>query len=120
MRKVEIGMDRFTEVMCLDEPGAGGACHEYAVKPKEFGDDQPENFAIVDFQNGAIEEAGVNGCHNEDLIAIVMDRLQHFQKGDFCCRENATALTHLEEALFWLNKRTNERIERGVEGTLVK
>ena len=118
MRKVEIGMDKVTEVICLDEPGAGGACHEYVVKPKESNNGQP--FAIVDFQNGAIEEAGVNGCHNEDLIAIVMDRLRGFQGGDFFCTENEAALTHLQAALTWLNKRTNERIERGVEGISVK
>lgn len=120
MRKVEIGTDRVTEVMCLDEPGAGGACHEYAVKPKESNNDQPENFAIVDFQNGAIKEAGVNGCHNEDLIAIVMDRLECFQSGEFACDENQSAYSHLQNALDLLNKRTNDRIERGVEGTSFK
>ena len=49
--------------------------------------------ATVLFQDGPVAEVGVNGCHNEDLIAIVIDRLQHFQRGDFACRENALALT---------------------------
>ena len=31
MRKVNIGSSRFTEVFCTDEPGQGGACHEYMV-----------------------------------------------------------------------------------------
>jgi hypothetical protein len=33
------------------------------------------------------------------------------------CRENAVAITKLDEALLWLEKRTRVRIERGVEGT---
>ena len=32
--------------------------------------------------------------------------------------ENAIALTHLEDALMWLQKRTRDRLARGVEGTL--
>ncbi|RPH88532.1 MAG: hypothetical protein EHM32_01115 [Spirochaetales bacterium] len=75
------------------------------------------NFVTADFQNGPLKESGVNGCHNEDLIAIVIDRLNGFQSGDYNCRENALALTKLEEALHWLNHRTAARQVRGVEGT---
>jgi hypothetical protein len=117
-RVLEIGSRRYTEVVCLDQPGAGNACHEYRVKP--INGDQNPPFASVSFQNGPIKESGVNGCHNEDLIAIVIDRLRGFQSGDFQCRENALALTKLEEALHWLNSRTAERQRRGVEGTHVK
>ena len=31
--------------------------------------------------------------------------------------ENACALTHIEEALMWLNRRVEDRITRGVLGT---
>lgn len=119
MREINIGTKRYTKVICLDEPGAGGACHDYrvtdATRPK--GDEQ--DFAIINFQNGAIQESGVNGCHNEDLIAIVIDRLQGFQSGDFVCDENDQALHYLEHALMALNSRTQKRIERGVEGKLI-
>ena len=119
MRVVEIGSKKYTQVVCLDEPGAGGACHEYEVRavslPGSFSD--TDVFARVSFQNGPIKENGVNGCHQEDLLAIVVDRLQCFQKGEFACRENAMALTMIEEALMWLRKRTQDRIDRGVEGT---
>lgn len=118
MRVIEIGTHNFTKVVALDGPGSGNACHEYKVLPVVPLDaDKNMDFAIVHFQNGAIKESGVNGCHNEDLIAIVIDRLQGFQSGEFKCRENALAITKLEEALHWLNHRTNERIKRGVEGT---
>jgi len=114
-RLVEIGSRLFTEVVCLDGIGFGGACHEYRVKPVN-GDQNPP-LAMVSFQNGPIGENGVNGCHNEDLLAIVIDRLRGFQSGEFSCRENALALTKLEEALHWLNHRTSDRRRRGVEGT---
>ena len=119
MRKVNIGTSRFTEVFATDGV-AFNANHEYIVvaapaEGEEIGLDNP--YAKVKFQEGAIKENGVNGCHNEDLIAIVIDRLQCLNQDDFKCRENSIAITKLEEALMWLNKRTLDRRSRGVEGT---
>jgi hypothetical protein len=71
----------------------------------------------INFQEGPIKECGVNGVCNEDLIAMVITRLEHFQKSPFSCRENALAITKLEEALLWLRKRTMGREQRDVEGT---
>ncbi len=75
------------------------------------------NLCVIDFQEGPIKECGVNGVANEDLIAMVICRLEHFQKSEFSCRDNAIAITKLEEALLWLRKRTMGREQRGVEGT---
>ena len=71
----------------------------------------------VHFQEGPVKEAGVNGVMNEDLIAMVLCRLENFQNSDYRCRENEHAITKLEEALLWLRKRTMGRESRGVEGT---
>jgi hypothetical protein len=106
----------------MDEPGAGGACHKYRVGSSVENDGALDKalvqvFATISFQNGPIKESGVNGCHNEDLLAIVIHRLRCFQSGPYACRENALALTKIEEALHWLNHRTSERQRRGVEGT---
>ena len=117
MRTVSVGTRNYTEVVCTDEPGQGGACHVYSVIPVNPDLQNGHPFAQINFQNGPIKEFGVNGCHNEDLISIVIDRLEHFQAGDFKCRENALALTKLEEAMHWLRHRTNARVARGVEGT---
>ena len=123
-RILTTGSHRFRRVVCLDEPGAGGACHEYQVVANvTVKDDQivtPRPFGRIIFQNGPVKENGVNGLHQEDLLAIVIDRLQHFQRGTFACRENALALTKIEEAMHWLNERTAERQARGVEGTSEK
>ena len=120
MRTLTIGSREHTVVNIGDEPGQGGACHEYYIcrAGVEDGGDI-DVFSHISFQNGPIKEVGVNGCHQEDLIAICIHRLQGFQSGDFKCRENALAITKLEEALHWLKHRTDDRIERGVEGTNV-
>ena len=60
-----------------------------------------------------------NGTTNEEVLAVLIDRLQ-FLNGKFPCRENSIALTKLDEALLWLNKRTADRKARGVEGKHVK
>lgn len=73
--------------------------------------------AEIHFQEGPIKECGVNGVCNEDLLVMVIRRLQGFQESEFKCRENAMAITKLEEALLWLRKRTMGRENRGVEGT---
>lgn len=69
------------------------------------------------FQLGPIGEVGVNGLTNEALLAIVLDRLRWFQENSLPCRENALAITKIEEGLQWLHTRTRRRIEAGVEGT---
>jgi len=78
---------------------------------------EPKTLAEIHFQEGPIKECGVNGVCNEDLIAMVICRLEHFQKSEFSCRDNALAITKLEEALLWLRKRTIGRESRNVEGT---
>lgn len=121
MQNVNIGTSRFSLVQVADEPGAGGACHEYYISRAPQTSDEAARpageFGFVRFQNGPIGESGVNGCHQEDLLAIVIHRLRGFQSGEYACRENALALTKLEEAMHWLNHRTSERQKRGVEGT---
>lgn len=74
------------------------------------------------FQDGPIGEHGRNGTTNEVVIQILVDRLQSLQTMSdrkFACRENALAITHLEEALHWLQARTAARVTRGVEGSNV-
>lgn len=75
----------------------------------------------VVWQNGPLgrgaERQEPNGAFVETVIAIAVDRLQYYQSGKFRCRENALAITKLEEAIHWLGHRTAAREARGVEGT---
>lgn len=112
------------EIQVLDEPGAGGANHRYKVlgyhdltNPSRPEHRQADTSIEILFQNGPIGEAGVNGITHEVLLAIVADRLRSFQAGPYACRENALALTKIEEAQHWLLHRTRAREARGVEGT---
>jgi hypothetical protein len=122
MRELNIGSKKYTKIIALDDKGIGNANHRYSIliSNEDTNGQFKSDINNIVFQNGAIKENGVNGCHNEDLISIVIDRLHGFQSGEFSCRENAIALTKLEEAMMWLNKRTNDRILRGVEGTSIK
>lgn len=116
-RVLNIGTQKHTEVRVIDEPSHGNANHRYEVGPVNANPKEVTWVQPIQFQEGPIKEHGVNGVHNEDLIAIVIDRMRGFQSGDYACRDNALALTKLEEALMWLRNRTNEREARGVEGT---
>lgn len=108
----------YTRVFHEDEPNFN-APHHFEVWADK-GQAVPFVVGKVDFQEGPIKEAGVNGVMNEDLIAMVITRLESFNNSDFRCRENSMAITKLEEALLWLRKRTMGREQRGVEGTHVK
>lgn len=111
------GLNDSLTILAVDGPGAGGASHCYQIMWKSGPAHEPAPYVDIDFQNGPIAESGVNGVSNEALLAVVIDRLQGFQSGDFKCRENAIALTKIEEAMHWLHHRTRERIAREVEGT---
>jgi hypothetical protein len=110
------------KVLVLDQPGAGGAFHRYEISGYDdttnlSRDADPCGRTEILFQNGAIPDVGVNGVTQEALLAVIADRLRSFQAGPFACRENALALTKIEEAMHWLHHRTLARMRRGVEGT---
>ena len=116
------GLNDALTINVLDEPGSGGANHEYEIgwhagAPGAEHSHCGPGRARISFQNGPIKEAGVNGISGEALVAIVIDRLRCFQKGPYNTEDNAQALTFLEGALEALQRRTRERLARGVEGT---
>jgi hypothetical protein len=59
---------------------------------------------------------GGSGCQLTDLIEVALHQLKFFQ-AKFPCRENAISITKFEEGLMWQKKRTEDRVNRGVEGT---
>jgi len=60
--------------------------------------------------------APANGAFVEDVIYTALQRLQWFQDSKFKTRENAIAITNLEQALWALNHRRLGRQLRKVEG----
>lgn len=86
---------------------------------------RPTNFVYVrhdvnslsfTIQNGPIKEKGVNGCQVDTIIEAAKIMIEGLNK-QFPCRENALAITKLDEALHWLEHRKRDREARGVEGT---
>lgn len=117
--------EKLNEVYAVDEKGNGGAHHRYIIS--KTGETAWQNgndlgvYADIQFQNGARRlKDSIHGVIDTDLLEIVRHRLQCFQQGEFSTRENALALTHIEEALMWMNRRVEDRIERSVLGTNVK
>ena len=110
---------RLNKVYAVDEKGNGGANHRYQIISKKDEKNPEQRVDVtIQFQNGARNEWGsMLGVIDTDLLEIVRDRLKSFQQGEFATRENAIALTHIEDALLWLNKRVEDRISRGVLGT---
>lgn len=122
MRELTTGTKVYTKVVAVDEPSFGRACHEYQVIPTgaEPASELGQCFSVISFQKGPVKEHGVNGIHNEDLLCILIDRFEGFQKGEYACQENALALTYLQGALGRLRDRTERRTKAGVEGTSQK
>ncbi|AUZ05318.1 hypothetical protein ADP71_17930 [Vitreoscilla sp. C1] len=86
-----------------DNPG-----HDYQI---DFGDSSHE----ISFQNGPVKEHGVNGITSEALLAILIHRTEVLNS-NFPCAENEAALDGLNQALNAFESRTQNRIDRGVEG----
>ena len=91
--------------------------HRYELQCFEH----PEDARILQFiektsEPGSDQLTTVNdGTTNEEVLRVLIDRMQ-FLQAKFPCRENAIVITKLEESLMWLEKRTRDRLARGVEG----
>jgi len=75
----------------------------------------------ISWQDGPLGRPAVppNGAFVDDVLEAARQRLDFYQKasgGRFACRENAIAITKIEEAMHWLYARRMERERRGVQG----
>ena len=118
MKEIEHRIQRrnnLNQVVYEDVQGPGNGRHHYAIER------DGETLCDIQFQNGPRNEEGsIPGVVEADLLEIVRHRLQCFQAGPYATVENACALAHIEEALMWMNKRVEDRAERGVLGTMKK
>jgi hypothetical protein len=108
MDEDEVG---FVEEHRVDDQGrpAGGCTLAIGINI------QWQNGPLVDETTG--HRLSQSGAFVEDVVRAAIGRIAFYQSGEFACRENALALTKLQEALHWLNHRTADREARGVEGT---
>ncbi len=103
---------KYTTVTADAYIGPGNAHHRYTINDKKA-----QVLGFLTFQDGPIKEAGINGVMDENLLAILIDRLTGFQSGKYACQENATALSKCKSALVMLKARTIRREKEGKEGT---
>lgn len=118
--------EKLNDVYAVDNIGPGGANHRYVICEKDNtywtnGNNDLGIVGEIKLQKGARkDENSQHGVIDSDLLEIVRHRLQCFQAGPFASEYNAKALEHLEEALMWMNRRVEDRIERNVLGTYNK
>lgn len=119
MQKLETIQKRenLNEVYRMGQTGPGGAYHEYMIVCAD-GQNILEHIQFQKGRRGA--QDSVPGVCDQDLLEIVRDRLKAFQNGPMACFENARALMHIEQALIQMNERVEDRIKRGVLGTMEK
>lgn len=103
---------KYTTVTADEYKGVGHAHHCYTINDKKG-----QVLGTLSFQDGPIKEAGINGVMDENLLAILIDRLKGFQSGPYQCAENAVALSKCQSALVMLKERTKKREAAGKEGT---
>lgn len=77
--------------------------------------DHDVNMISFRIQDGPVKESGLNGCQLDTMIEAAKIMLEGLN-AKFPCRENSMAITKLDECLLWLDKRTKDREDRGVEG----
>lgn len=103
--------EKLNRVYRVGRPGPGGAYHNYAISGNNI------MLLAIEYQEGPRKDPtsrpGVLDC---DLLEVVRDRLTCFQAGEYACEYNQEALEHVEAALKALNRRVEDRIERGVLG----
>ena len=110
--------EKLNKVYAADELGSGGGNHEYTIYKNDENLAQTDLLCHIQFQEGPRKDKNSqHGVLDTDLLEIVRDRFKGFQTGPYSSRENACALTHIEEALMWMNRRVEDRIERNVLGT---
>jgi len=78
------GANHVYHIQVVDEP-------EVDVSPDGFDD------CKVSFQDGPVKETGINGIHNEDLLVIVLDRLEGFQRGQFEAETQSSCPIHRQQ-----------------------
>lgn len=102
--------DGHRAVVRVGDKTAGGAYAQYAIVHGG------KTLVQVPFQHDTIPSVGVVGATNEVLTAMLIDRLECFQAGEFPCDANEIALEHFKAGLAALEARTADRVKREVEG----
>lgn len=75
--------------------------------------------SIIKWQQGTVAENGVNGMQVVDVLIETYNHVKQLDK-EFPCEENKYTLINLLRAIDSQQSRTEDRVERGVEGKYLK
>lgn len=112
------------ELENFENPSAPGQVLKFIEKqPAKH---KPECNAVKDahsecdcgLKDGQLETV-MDGTTNEEVLKCLIHRCGCLY-ARFSSRETSIAITNMEQALMWLEKRTRDRIARGVEGKALK
>lgn len=112
---VDMGKLRESKPEMFDESGAMYyQIFEHEIRPyKYIYIRRDKNSITFNLQKGPTKENGVNGCQVDCIIEAARHMIFEANQA-FPCRENAIAITKLEEAMLWLHKRKLDREYRGM------
>lgn len=71
----------------------------------------------VEFQHGLVPKVGVNGVRVEDVMDVVIRRLERYQNTELACAENHEAIRNLHAAKDAMARRRQRRQTQGVLNT---
>jgi hypothetical protein len=89
--------------------------HKYELENFELSGAPGQKIQFIQKEGEPLKTVN-DGTTNEEVLAMLIDRCR-FLANKLPSRETSIAITKMEEALMWFNKRTAERKARGVEGT---
>lgn len=75
-------------------------------------------FLRIQFQQGLPHEVGINGVRIEDVLDVLIAKLNLYQEGSLACRENEEALSGLVSARDAMVRRRQRRMMQGVFNTM--
>lgn len=75
--------------------------------------------SIIKWQQGTVAENGVNGMQVVDVLIETYNHVKQLDK-EFPSEENKYTLVNLLRAIDSQQARTEDRVERGVEGKYLK
>jgi hypothetical protein len=72
----------------------------------------------IKFQQGLPPEVGVNGARIEDVVDVLISKLELYQVGSVPCRENDEAMQNLRAVKDAMARRRQRRMLQGVFNTM--
>ncbi len=101
---------------------AGATYKVPTYKVTNDGIENGEGLNIVFCKGNKLDESALRqeGLFTETLIQTAKTYLESVNVGEMATRETAMAITKLDEALMWIDKRAQDRILREVQGTYKK